>query len=291
MSVLAVDRTTILIALGIAVLAFAAVVAVWLIPELQTRRWVAQGIQGKELAELQNGARTTIVQIIGGLALILTFFATWTQIQDTRKATNKTLRLNESQQETDQFTRAVQELGSSNFALRLGGIYSLERVALTSPEERAPVVQLMVAYLRRNHPYVPHKAGRTIGNPCATTNYRPKADTQAALEVALRLKSNSGNDHLDLSNLDLGAAQIRGGDLRGVHLEGSSLAHANAADARFDDALLYRAHLQAACFAHASFGGAAFDEADVAGAVFVGARGLVLRGAIDVKDAVGVPAG
>ena len=58
---------------AIAALAIIALLVVWLLPRRQARRWSAEGIEGRELAELENGARATLVQILGGVALILTF--------------------------------------------------------------------------------------------------------------------------------------------------------------------------------------------------------------------------
>src|SRR6266511_834052 len=48
--------------------------------------------------------------------------ATWLQISDTRKATDRTLRLTSAQQETERFTRAVEQLGSDRVEVRVGGI-------------------------------------------------------------------------------------------------------------------------------------------------------------------------
>jgi len=141
-----------MIVAAILVLAAAALLAVWLVPRLQARRWAAQGIEGQELAELENGARTTVVQVVGGVALILTFVATWLQISDTRKATDRTLRLTAAQQETERFTRAVEQLGSDRVEVRVGGIYGLQQTAEDSRQRRSAVAHLMLAFLRSQHP-------------------------------------------------------------------------------------------------------------------------------------------
>lgn len=262
---------------AIVLFATLAALGVWLIPKHQANGWKAHGIAGKELAELENGARTTIVQIIGGVALILTFAATWTQIADTRDATNKTLRLNELQQETNRFTVAVQELGSSNATLRLGGIYSLERLAQTSTDERAPVVQLMVAYLHRNHRVRKNK--QWIGEPCVITKWQPQADTQAALATILRFRPPQAR--VDLSGLDLSAVRIQDRDFAYTNLGGSSLFFAHAEGASFDHASLFGAKLKDACLQRASFIDAKLDGSDIdrahrinySGADFLGASG------------------
>jgi len=252
-----------------------ALLAVWLIPKRQVRGWSGAGICGKELAELENGARTTIVQIVGGVALILTFATTWTQIADTRKATNKTLRLTESQQETDRFTRAVQELGSSNFALRLGGIYSLDRLGQTSIDAREPVVQLMLPYLHRNHPARRRAGSRWFGEPCFTMRWRPKPDTQAALDAILELTSDPAQ--LNLSKLDLSAVSIQGRNLSGSDLRRSSFPYVKAEHANFDRASLFGANLRGGCFSHASFLHAHLEQADTSGGDFSGATGTSSR--------------
>jgi hypothetical protein len=49
---------------------------------------------------------------------------------------------------TDLFTKSVEQLGSDKAAVRLGGMYALERLAQDNPEQRATVVNVFCAYLR-----------------------------------------------------------------------------------------------------------------------------------------------
>ncbi|WP_197284980.1 pentapeptide repeat-containing protein [Sciscionella sediminilitoris] len=49
---------------------------------------------------------------------------------------------------TEQYTKAVEQLGAEGAAVRLGGLYALERLAQENPEQRGPVVKLCCAYLR-----------------------------------------------------------------------------------------------------------------------------------------------
>ena len=263
MAFLAVDFTTFPVLAAIVALAVLAIAAVWLIPQRQAHRWAKQGIRGKELADLENSARGTLVQIVGGVALLLTFAATWMQIADARKATNRTLRLNAAQQETDRFTRAVSQLGSAQFALRLGGIYALERLARDSPDERGAVISLLTAYLGEKHPAHSHPAppilpawryANDASLACSHVIRRPAADTQAALIAILRTAARSPGrtSQLDLSALDLSAVDIEGRSLRGANLKGSSLVFAQATKANFDDADLEQADMRDACLAEAT---------------------------------------
>ena len=51
------------------------------------------------------------------------------------------------------YTKAVEQLGSADAAVRLGGLYALERVAQHNPDQRQTVVNVICAYLRM--PYTP----------------------------------------------------------------------------------------------------------------------------------------
>ena len=78
---------------------------------------------GKERALLINETRRTLIQLLGGLAVLAGAVSgalfTWTQI-----------RVNREGQFTDRFTKVITHLGdANNLAVRLGGIYALERLA------------------------------------------------------------------------------------------------------------------------------------------------------------------
>ncbi|XVV11208.1 hypothetical protein ACQP2X_41215 [Actinoplanes sp. CA-131856] len=54
---------------------------------------------------------------------------------------------------TEMYTQAVEQIGHADAAVRLGGLYALERVAQNNPTQRQTVVNVICAYLRM--PYVP----------------------------------------------------------------------------------------------------------------------------------------
>ncbi len=173
-------------------LAVLALLAVWLIPRRQARRWSERGIAGKDLVALETGARGALVQLLGGVALILTFVATWVQITDTRKASERTLTLTSSQQISERFTQAVGQLQAPRVEVRIGGIYGLESIAAESPPRRAAIVQVLLSYLRQRHaaagfglddPEHAHPTNPVCG-PVISRNVVD--DMQAALSVVVR---------------------------------------------------------------------------------------------------------
>ncbi|WHT22490.1 hypothetical protein N8J89_15915 [Crossiella sp. CA-258035] len=58
---------------------------------------------------------------------------------------------------TELYTKAVEQLGSENAAVRLGGMYALERLAQNTPGQRQTIVNVLCAYLRM--PYSPPEDG------------------------------------------------------------------------------------------------------------------------------------
>ena len=83
-----------------------------------------------------------VAQILGGTALLSGLYFTW-----------RTLQVNRQGQITDRFTRAIDQLGSEKLEIRLGGIYSLERIDKESPERayHGTVMEVLTAYIRENH--------------------------------------------------------------------------------------------------------------------------------------------
>ncbi|MFD8562982.1 pentapeptide repeat-containing protein [Streptosporangium canum] len=76
---------------------------------------------------------------------------------------------------TDLYTKAVEQLGHASAAVRLGGLYALERLAQDNPGHRQTIVNVICAYLRM--PYTPSE-------PAPTPD--PGQDRKAALRAARR---------------------------------------------------------------------------------------------------------
>ena len=102
--------------------ALAVLAAVWLViyvPQWQGARadLHASSDPGRERALLINETRRTLIQLVGGLAVLAGAvsgaFFTWTQI-----------RVNREGQFTDRFAKAITQLGDAKLAVRLGGIYA-----------------------------------------------------------------------------------------------------------------------------------------------------------------------
>lgn len=244
--VAAIILVTTAIALALAALAF------WLLPALLvTTNAVPNAVQR---IKLQNDVRTTGVQLLGGVVLAIGAFFTARNIQ-----------INRDYQLTDRYTRAVEQLGHESVAVRLGGIYGLERIARESRKDHGPIVEILAAFIVANSTTRPGKA-------------LVLEDVQAALSVLGRRNRDhetGTNLVLDLSHSNLRGVNLRGAtldgaifygaDFTGAWLGGASLAGASLATANLDGAYLLGADLRGVDFERTSLRAAELCFADLRG--------------------------
>ncbi|MEW1690287.1 hypothetical protein ACIQOF_31990 [Streptomyces sp. NPDC091265] len=98
-----------------------------------------------------NDVRTTLLQVIGGLAVFFGAYATWRQLGVIQAG----LRATQEGYVTDRFSRAVEQLGSDKLDVRVGGLHTLWRVAEQSARDREAVISIQAAYLRTHLPWPP----------------------------------------------------------------------------------------------------------------------------------------
>jgi len=170
------------------------------------------------------GGIGTIATVAGGVVLYLNF----------REATENT-RIAEDRLITERFSKAVEQLGSKKLEIRLGGIYSLERIAKDSPDDHGTVMEVLASFIREKSP-VAVSLDKDIGITI---------DIQAALTVIGR--RNSGNDKeykVNLHNANLiGGANLCGANLCGANLSRAHLKWANLIGAKLIGADLMGADL------------------------------------------------
>ena len=215
----------------------------------------------KDLADTENSYRTTMAQILGGIAIGIGLYFTW-----------KKVMIAQDSQITDRFTRAVEQLGASDqshnktLEIRLGGIYALERIARESDKDYWSIMEILTAYVRQNSPIK-----NSVLSPVSE-------DIQAVLTVIGRREYSLIKDvyALNLRRTNLQGANLHGGCLYGADLEGANLKEANLewvklrgsslAGANLQEAKLFRANLVGAYLHGADFKEAKLQGADLRGA-------------------------
>jgi hypothetical protein len=223
----------------------------WKIPQWR----VADVLNVKDRIDLELKARQTMAQILGGFALLFGLYFT-----------AQTLRTTQESQITDRFTKAITQLGDNNLAIRLGGIYALERIAKDSASDHWSVMEVLTAFVREH----PHEKSNTLDRLTenrAETN--PSADIQAVLTVVGRRTRTWRNG--ESQRLDLAGSQLQGANLSRARLEGANLSRAqmegaNLSRARLEGAKLHRAQMEGANLSAAHLERAVLVDAQLKGA-------------------------
>ena len=211
-------------------------------------------------ASAVNDIRATLLQGLGGAALLIGAHLTWRQVQVSREG-----------QITERFTRAVGQLGDLTIDVRLGGIYALERIAIDSKADRRTIHEVLCAYVRQHAPVHPPdnpaSPGDRLGGVSGLAVKRELAweadqhpplrvravDVQAAMTVLGRRLRVRNHDQLELSRVKLLHADLREAnlihadlhysDLSGSNLVGADLHLADLTGIRLPAAVLRGANL------------------------------------------------
>jgi hypothetical protein len=162
-----------------------------------------------------------------------------------------TLETGREAQYADRYSRALEQLGSDNPDVKIGGIYALEGLALDSPRNHPTVMEVLTAYIRE------HTKGRSQDDW-----YLP-SDVQAALTVVGRRKTEHDIRPVDLSSTDLRGANLGHANLKGVWLMNAHLRRATLVAANLDEAKLRNADLRSAYFALTSLRAAELSDAQI----------------------------
>jgi uncharacterized protein YjbI with pentapeptide repeats len=210
------------------------------------------------LAAASNAASQTSVLVaitVAAIGAVATFVVGYLNFRAQRRG----LELALSSQMTDRFTKAIDQLGSPNTAVRIGGIFALERIARDSLRDRSvthtvqSINYTLATFVREAQPIT------RIQDSSYIPMLKIRApDVQAAMPVLCRsplcdsrmnasnadLRDLNRNDlRLDLSRVDLRRASLSGARLDGVNLWGTRLEGANLRRAQLRCAGLSDAHL------------------------------------------------
>ena len=272
-------------ALGAVILLSGIILAVWKVPQWQAATWEDRWkgkIEPKDVAKLENDARTTLVQTLGGVVLIIGLFFTWRNLRITERNSRETFELSHRGQLHDRLTKAIELLnavtqeGEKHPGNRLLGIYVLEQIAKESPNYSWPIMQILSNYLRENTPWPP-KTDKLLTEKDQPFP-KPAADIQAILTI---LENTWAFEKIEYRPLDLRKTDLRGANLHSAYLKGADLTDAHLERADLSLAHLMQAHLTGAHLEEARLVGvnlkeAILEGADLKGALFVG---TILEGA------------
>ena len=160
----------------------------------------------------------------------------------------------------DRYQRGAEMLGSPLLAVRLGGIYALQRLATEHPEEfLGQIVQQYCAFVR--HPTRADDATTGSGTRRPGVNSSGlREDVHAVMRIIDGFLSNEGTQLVASGIwLDLRGADLAGADLSHYDLSRANLAGAGLVDSDLSGAHLYQANLEGACIRRANVSGTQFS--------------------------------
>jgi hypothetical protein len=230
----------------------------WTLPQMRVA--AVENMTSKERIELENTTRSslaqsfsTLSQAIVGMVLLIGVYFTW-----------RNLVAIEEKQVTERFTKAIEQLGSQQAEVCMGGIYSLERIAIDSEKDHWTVMEILCSYIR-------HRS--SIDGSRGNQKKIPE-EIQAALTVIKRRKISYDPKRkiLDLSYSYLKGANLRAEGFKSLILDvGSNLHGADFTGSNLEFSDFTGSNLVGACFSKANLNSAEFTRSNLSQVEFTNA--------------------
>jgi uncharacterized protein YjbI with pentapeptide repeats len=237
------------------------------IAQLESERVLSRRNFLLELVRLIITSLSTTATIFGGIVLFLNF----------SQGENRLI--------TERFTRSIEQLGSKEETIRIGGIYALERIANDSPRDRLTIVEVLSSFIRgkqaiKSQDYQQLSGISTDAQAALTVIKRRKIDSSDTDKVVDLSGANLKSCNLLKANLDrvkLNRSILINGDLRqakltGANLSDTDLTKANLTQANLDRVNLMQASLTAANLTNAKLHQANLNKADLSDALLDGCQ-------------------
>lgn len=238
--------------IGLVVLVSAAYFLIWWPPRIGA----VEGLTSFQIEQLTEERRRSVIQALGAIAVAFGLYLTYRRIRASEKRADSI----EEGQVTERFSRAVEQLSSADSSTRIGGIYSLERIAGDSKKDHPTVMEIICAYVREKSS---SEFALTLLGP-----EEPSTDVQAACDVICRLSRIEDVEHplinlngAKLENVKFDSGAFSYSSFQDAHLRDATVLYFEINHARFRNADLTRAHFYDGEMRLANFFGAKLDEA------------------------------
>jgi uncharacterized protein YjbI with pentapeptide repeats/uncharacterized protein YaaR (DUF327 family) len=232
----------------------------------------------RDRADLENRLYLSFIQAIGGIFVALAAYVSLQNLKATQenvrvagenlKATQKNVEVAAEKQVTERFTQAINQLGSEKVAIRLGGIYALERIAKDSEKDHWTIMEVLTSFIREQSPRIHSVEPITRIVQAALTVISRRTNGYSELgSLDLECTNLSG---ARLSKANLSRAILYEAKLNGANLTGSDLSNAIITSADLSDAYLSEATLNDTMLDHANLRNAEIRNASLRGATLSG---------------------
>ncbi len=220
-----------------------------------------QVVLERDRINAQNGVYNLIFQGVGAIVLGSLAYNGWRYL----RRTDEQFQHANTRRVTDRFSQAIAHLASEKMEVRLGGIYTLERLAQDSPSEYWLTIEILTAFVRERSTYIADRSLAIVGSEKDASQNRKRiqlsripTDIQAVMTILSR--RDVSQDRPDRT-IELRESNLRAADLNGIELWGADLWKVNLREAQ-----LWQAKLVGAFLGRANLSEASLWRADLEGA-------------------------
>jgi uncharacterized membrane protein YciS (DUF1049 family) len=182
-----------------------------------------------ELNDNQYKFVSTLVQLIGGILILIGLIINSNRVKELARQNH----INEQGKITERFKDSIGFLESKSALIRLGGIYSLHKIAQDSPTDRTSILSILCFYIRESEHIEVNK------------------EIQSILDLITKSNIYNSNE-IDLGKANLKRANFYGANLKGANLSHTLLDKADLRRSQLDGAFIWQAHIFDASISHVS---------------------------------------
>jgi uncharacterized protein YjbI with pentapeptide repeats len=274
------------ILLPVAPLPILLILILWIVPKISTIGLRSEKLDGKqsefdrekERLTLEDNARKTLAQIIGGLFVIGSLLLTY----NTYRLSVEQLKFAQDAQLAEGLARSLSQLQSEQIVARVGALNSLEQRVKTSQdvqlnsadqaektrqEEHWKIVETISSFIREKSPGP--GPGKSTDIPHQKAQNRAKQNEEAAkinvdIQKALNILGKRNIEMDKGKTIDLSGANLKGADLTGLNFAGANLNDTNLMNADLSGAILTGTR-----FNHADLRKATLTDTKLSGAFLI----------------------
>ena len=252
---------------------FLGILIVYFVPKLQIAKIRKQN-EPKGPLELENNYRQTLVQVFGGLAIVVTVYAGIENARLARESITQTARnydLARQGQVADRTFKAMDMLSKEkNMDAKLAAIYALGQIAAEEPKSEWQITETLFNYARFHSNWMPAAAKATpaflaadiaaIGDYLSRRPYQMDDGECIEKQQCWDYETKSKPSEHDIPGYRRRIINLPHSDLRHISLEGAMLKTANLDHSHLENSFLRHAHCENAYALEAYFKGADLSD-------------------------------
>ncbi|MEI6427383.1 MAG: pentapeptide repeat-containing protein [Pseudanabaena sp. ELA607] len=205
----------------------------------------------------------TVSTIIGGVFLYLNY--------DEAKRKNSTdAKLAEARLITERFSKAIEHLGSEKLHVRLGGIYSLERISQDSQRDYSTVIEVLRTFIQTNSVLLTNLSNKrdiqiTVEGKSVDYNLPVDHEIQSAIQAAaIVIIRRNRSDHPDEKRINLRDVNLFEANLGKVEIWNIDFSGSNFSTAKLTGTKICVSDFSKTDFTNAHFISTDFNDVDCA---------------------------